>query len=355
VYFLQEGNEVVMKIGFFGKQTSFAQEMLRRLKLEESRDEFLTWQPGDKAPSTELEVIIAFGKVDSKDIEAQTELGLIQMASAGYEGVDVDGATKAGVWVGSAPTTKTGNGESVAEVAVLLMLAVSRQLNEELAFTHGGVLNRPEKREVNRALSGKTACIVGLGGIGDLLIERLRGFGMILTGVDDHPEHAPSGVRAYGHDELKVAAAEADYLVLAIPGTKENENLIDGTVLSGMKKNSVLINVARGTLVDEPALLAAVKSGHLYGAGLDVVKDEPVSEGNPLLMEPRIFVTPHIAGSTDLMLDGTVKYLGEVLARYRDGSRSEGLVNEPTNPRVPLRELLTESVFRNKALESTAV
>jgi phosphoglycerate dehydrogenase-like enzyme len=344
-----------MKIGFFGKQASFAQEMLRRLKLEESRDEFLTWQPGDKAPSTELEVIIAFGKVDSKDIEAQTELGLIQMASAGYEGVDVDGATKAGVWVGSAPTTKTGNGESVAEVAVLLMLAVSRQLNEELAFTHGGVLNRPEKREVNRALSGKTACIVGLGGIGDLLIERLRGFGMILTGVDDHPEHAPSGVRAYGHDELKVAAAEADYLVLAIPGTKENENLIDGTVLSGMKKNSVLINVARGTLVDEPALLAAVKSGHLYGAGLDVVKDEPVSEGNPLLMEPRIFVTPHIAGSTDLMLDGTVKYLGEVLARYRDGSRSEGLVNEPTNPRVPLRELLTESVFRNKALESTAV
>jgi phosphoglycerate dehydrogenase-like enzyme len=262
------------------------------------------------------------------------------MASAGYEGVDVDGATKAGVWVGSAPTTKTGNGESVAEVAVLLMLAVSRQLNEELAFTHGGVLNRPEKREVNRALSGKTACIVGLGGIGDLLIERLRGFGMILTGVDDHPEHAPNGVRGYGPDELKVAAAQADYLVLAIPGTKDNENLIDGTVMAGMKKNAVLVNVGRGTLVDETALLAAVKSGHLYGAGLDVVKDEPASEGNPLLAEPRIFVTPHIAGSTDLMLDGTVKYLGKVLARYRDGLLSEGFVNKPKNARVHLRESL---------------
>jgi phosphoglycerate dehydrogenase-like enzyme len=344
-----------MKIGYFGKQNSFALEMLRRLKLEHFRDEFLTWQPGDKAPSTDLEVIIAFGKVDSKDIEAQTKLGLIQMASAGYEGVDVDAATKAGVWVGSAPTTKTGNGESVAEVAVLLMLAVSRRLNEELALTQGSVQNRSEKWEVNRALSGKTACIVGLGGIGDLLIERLRGFGMILTGVDDHPEHAPNGVRAYGHDELKVAAAEADYLVLAIPGTKENENLIDGIVLAAMKKNSVLINVARGSLVDEPALLAAVKSGHLYGAGLDVVKDEPVSKGNPLLMEPRIFVTPHIAGSTDLMLDGTVKYLGEVLARYRDGLRSEGLVNEPRKPKVPLYESLTDSISRNKALESTAV
>src|SRR6202167_6491497 len=181
--------------------------MVRRLMSETSREGVLTWQPGNKAPSEELDVIIAFGKVDSKDIEAQTKLGLLQMASAGYEGVDVDAATKAGVWVGSAPTTKTGNGESVAEVAVLLMLAVSRRLNEELAFTHGRAQSRSDKWEENRALSGKTACIVGLGGIGDLLIERLWGFGMTLTGVDDHPEHAPNGVRAYGHDELKIAAA----------------------------------------------------------------------------------------------------------------------------------------------------
>jgi len=326
-----------MKIGFLGKQNAFALEMLRRLQCEHPEDEFSTWQPGDKAPSTELEVIFAFGKVDSKEIEAQTKLGLIQMASAGYEGVDVDAATQAGVWVGSAPTTKTGNGESVAELAVLLMLAVSRRLNEELALMQGHA-QVSAKPEVNRALFGKTACIVGLGGIGDLLIERLRGFGMILTGVDNHPEHAPNGVRGYGHDELKLAAAEADYLVLAIPGTKDNEDMIDGTVLAGMKKNAVLVNVGRGTLVDESALLAAVKSGHLYGAGLDVVKDEPVSEGNPLLMEPRIFVTPHIAGSTDLMLDGTVSYLGEILAEFRQGIRSGGIVNEPRNPRVPLRD-----------------
>jgi phosphoglycerate dehydrogenase-like enzyme len=109
-----------------------------------------------------------------------------------------------------------------------------------------------------------------------------------------------------------------------------------------MKEKAVLINVARGTLVDEPALLAAVKSGHLYGAGLDVVKDEPLSKANPLLTEPRIFVTPHIAGSTDVMLDGTAKYLRDVLAEYRDGLRSEGIVNEPTKPRVQLRERLTQ-------------
>jgi phosphoglycerate dehydrogenase-like enzyme len=343
-----------MKIGFFGKQNAFALEMLRRLQLDHSRDDFSPWQPGEEAPSTELEVIIAFDRVASTEIEAQAKLGLIQMASAGYEGVDVDAATEAGVWVGSAPTTKTGNGESVAEVAVLLMLAASRRLNEELSLTHGTPQNRSEKWQENMALFGKTACIVGLGGIGDLLIERLRGFGMILTGVDNHPERAPHGVRAYGHHELKVAAAAADYVVLAIPGTTDNENMIDGSVLAAMKKNAVLINVGRGILVDESALLAAVKSGHLFGAGLDVVKDEPVSEENPLLTEPRIFVTPHIAGSTDVMLDGTVRYLGEVLAEYRNGLRSAGIINDPITPRVLLREHSNGDKSHNKSSLVTA-
>ena len=237
----------------------------------------------------------------------------------------------------SAPTTKTGNGESVAELAVLLMLAVSRRLNEELAMTKGHA-QVSGKLEVNRTLFGKTACIVGLGGIGDFLIERLRGFGMTITGVDNHPEHAPNGVKGYGHDQLKLAAADADYLILAIPGTKDNENMIDMTVLAAMKQDAVLINVGRGSLVDESALLTAVKSGHLYGAGLDVVKDEPLSIGNPLLTESRIFITPHIGGGTDLMLDGTVSYLREVLAEFREGIRSKGIVNEPANPRVPLRK-----------------
>ena len=343
-----------MKIGFFGKQNAFALEMLRRLQLGHSRDDFSAWQPGEEAPSTELEVIIAFDRLAFTEIEAQAKLGLIQMASAGYEGVDVNSATKAGIWVCSAPTTKTGNGESVAEFAVLLMLAASRRLNEELSVTHGTAQKLCEKWQENRALFGKTACIVGLGGIGDLLIERLRGFGMILTGVDTHPEHAPIGVRAYGDDELTTAAADADYLILAIPGTKENENVIDETILAAMKKSAVLINVGRGTLVDEPALLAAVKSGRLFGAGLDVVKDEPVSEENPLLVEPRIFVTPHIAGSTDVMLDGTVTYLGEVLGEYRNGLRSAAIINNPIKPRVLLREPSSGDKAHNKSSLVTA-
>ncbi len=327
-----------MKIGYLGKQDSFAVEMLRQMKAGSPQDEFLTWLPGEKPPAMDLEVLLAVGKVGTEELEGQTKLGLLQTATAGYDGVDVEAATKAGIWVAAAPTTKTGNGESVAEFAVLLMLAASRRLNEELAFTRESEPARPDRPEGNMALYGKTVCIVGLGGIGDLLVDRLRGFGMVLTGVDKHPKQAPAGVKGYGSDELKVALAAADYVVLAVPGTEENENMIDAEALAAMKKDAVLVNVGRGILVEEPALLAAVKSGHLYGAGLDVVKDEPVNASNPLLAEQRIIVTPHVAGSTDVMLKGTVKYLGEVLAGYVNGIRPEGVVNEPKEPRVPLRK-----------------
>jgi phosphoglycerate dehydrogenase-like enzyme len=181
--------------------------------------------------------------------------------------------------------------------------------------------------------------LIGLGGIGDYLVERLRGFGMVLIGVDEHPEHAPAGVKVYGSEALKSALAVADYVVLAVPGTKENENMIDAEVLAAMKKGAVLVNVSRGILIDEPALLAAVKSGDLYAAGLDVVKNEPVKPFNLLLSDPQIFVTQHIAGSTDLMLEGTVKYLSEVVALYKRGVRPVGIVNEPRDPRIPLRKM----------------
>ncbi|HEY6847349.1 MAG TPA: NAD(P)-dependent oxidoreductase [Terracidiphilus sp.] len=327
-----------MKIGYLGKQDSFAVEMIRQMRVGHSQHEFLMWLPGEKAPSLDLDVLVAIGKVGPPEWEGQTRLGLLQTASAGFDGVDVEAATKAGIWVASAPTTKTGNGESVAEFAVMLMLAASRRLNEAVAFTRENSQSRSDKPEMSPALYGKTVCIVGLGGIGDFIVERLRGFGMVLTGVDKFPEHAPKGVMVHGTDKLAVALTNADYVVLAIPGTRENENIIDKSALAAVKKGAVLINVSRGILVDESALLAAVKSGHLYGAGLDVVKDEPVNPGNALLSNPRIVVTPHIAGSTDIMLEGTVNYLGEVLARYAEGILPEGVVNQPRHPRIFLRK-----------------
>ncbi len=325
-----------MKIAYLAPQDPFAEEMLNRLKAEGAQDEFLRWLSGDKAPALDIDVVISTGKVGAEQFDGLAKLGLLQTASAGYESVDVDAATKLGIWVGSAPTTKTGNGESVAEFALLLLLAAGRRLNEELSWTRANPETRKQHPEGNKALFGSTVCVVGLGGIGRLLVERLRGFGVTLLGVDTHPENAPKDVKAYCLNDLKQAVALADFVVLAVPGSKENENMIDAEVLASMKRDAVLVNVGRGTLIDEAALLAAVRSGHLYGAGLDVVKEEPVDASNPLLTEPRIVVTPHSAGSTDVMLAGTVRYLSEVLARYGQGLKPEGLVNQPKQPRVRL-------------------
>jgi phosphoglycerate dehydrogenase-like enzyme len=325
-----------VKIGYLGKQDSFAVALLKKLKQARGTDEWLTWLPGEQAPATDLDVLIGVGKIGEKEFAGQTKLGLVQTASAGYEGVDVGAASAQGIWVASAPTTRTGNGESVAEFAVLLMLAASRRLQAELAWVADRTRERP-KPEENKALFGKTACLVGLGGIGDLLAERLQGFGMVLTGVDKHPEHAPAGVKAYGIDQLKEALHEADYILLEIPGTMDNEDLVNGDALQSMKEGAILVNVGRGSLVDEGALLAAVRSGHLFGAGLDVVKREPLEAGNPLRGESSILVTPHIAGPTDLTLKGTARYLVEVLEGFEKGSKPAGVVNEPDSPRVSLQ------------------
>ena len=111
-----------MNIGYLGMKNSFSLEMVKRLEAKFAGDRFIEW-PGDEA---ELEVLIAMGPVKAEVFKEQAKFGLLQMASAGYDGVDVEAATEAGVWVASAPTGKTGNGESVAEHAVLLMLAAAR-------------------------------------------------------------------------------------------------------------------------------------------------------------------------------------------------------------------------------------
>jgi D-3-phosphoglycerate dehydrogenase len=185
-------------------------------------------------------------------------------------------------------------------------------------------------------LFGKGVCIVGFGGIGHELVERLRPFGVHFAIVDRHPEHAPSDATAYPAADLKVALKSADYVVLCIPATTANENLIDATALASMKRGAILINVARGTLVDESALDAALDSGRIRAVGLDVVRNEPPTTADPLVAAPHSFVTPHMAGGTDLTIEGTARYIGTVLDEFANGRRWKSLLNDPPKPRRPL-------------------
>jgi phosphoglycerate dehydrogenase-like enzyme len=188
-----------------------------------------------------------------------------------------------------------------------------------------------------QALFGRNVCIVGYGGIGRELVERLRPFGVHFTIVDEHPEHAPSDAVAYAAADLKVAIGDADYVVLCIPATAANENLIDAKMLASMKHGARLINISRGTLVDEGALKAALESGQISAVGLDVLRKEPPSTSDPLVEAPHSFVTPHMAGGTDLTMDGTARYVRTVVDALAKGQRWNSLLNDPPKPRRPLR------------------
>ena len=183
-----------------------------------------------------------------------------------------------------------------------------------------------------RELSGSRAAVVGYGGIGAEIGRRAHALGMRVTAVRAHPDR-PSGAevdRMVGPDELDDAVADAHYVVLALPETSESIGLVDEGFLAWMRQDAVLLNLSRGTLVEEPALVAALREGRLRGAALDVFATEPLPADSPLLALPGVLATPH-AGSvsprfwerqSDLMADNLARYLrGEPLVNLVDRER----------------------------------
>jgi phosphoglycerate dehydrogenase-like enzyme len=241
-------------------------------------------------------------------------------------------ASELGVWVAHVPSDVSGNAVSVAEHAVFLAMAVSRHLHLAAAALAAGKIATP----AGCTLFGKTACIIGLGNIGSRLAQRLHAFGVKLVGVS--PESVQiEGVsldESYLPADLATAVRSADYVFICASGAKQNRSLIDREILSAMKPGSFVVNVARGGMVDPAALLDALQSGHLAGAGLDVFADEPVNPDAPLLKHPNVVATPHIGGMTDLSMKQTLAVLRRDLDAYASGDRFHGLVNDPGHGRV---------------------
>jgi phosphoglycerate dehydrogenase-like enzyme len=319
-----------MKIAFLHTGNFFTSELLQKFRTTLAHHEVVEWISGQDAPAFDFDVLLAMGNVGRELLLVQPKLTLIQTASDGYEEVDIDAASELGIWVSYAPADLTGNATSVAEFAVLLLLGAARHLGEALTSIQGGHVRPPT---LNLSLSGKTVCIVGLGTIGQQLVERLRPFGVKMVATDEHPENAPADVTAYPADQLNTAVAHADFVVICVRASKDNENLINAAQLAAMKRGAILVNIARGMLIDEAALVDAVTHGQISAAGLDVLKNEPPDRKDPLLQLPRVLVTPHIAGLTDLMLDGTVSYISQVIEDFAAGKKPKSILNSPAKPR----------------------
>lgn len=285
--------------------------------------------------SRQADVVSPFGTpVDRAMIEAGA-FGLIQQFGVGLESVDIEAATECGVVVARLPADQTGNAASVAEVAVLLALAVLRRFDEARDALRSGRWSQP----LGRSLSGLGVLVVGLGGLGTAVVERLLGFGCDVLGVRARPElGAPVGVRSvFGPDRLADALRVSDVVICCAMFSGSNAQMFDAAAFAAMRPGSVFVNVARGGLVDEAALLDALESGRLAGAGLDVHAHEPADPSSALLRHPRVVATPHIAGLTDYTFSTSCRAFAENVRRWAAGEPLRWTVNSPGQPRASAR------------------
>jgi phosphoglycerate dehydrogenase-like enzyme len=305
-----------------------SQKLVQRLATLLPGIELVDSPPGAPiGPLPGVDALLAIGKVDRAAMQ-EGRFGFIQTVGTGYDHIDIAAANQLGIWVAHVPSSETGNAESVAEHAILLMLAVSRQL----PAAQNGLREGRWAQPVGHALLGKTACVVGLGSIGLAVAERLHSFAMKLSATRNNFEKgAPPYVRLYRQAQLAEALGDADYAILCLRAGPENTRLFDAEVLAAMKPGAILINIARGSLIDEDALLASLESRHVRGAGLDVFWEEPVDARHPLFHLPQVIATPHIAGVTDVNLARMFQLLAENLHRYHRGEMPRHLIN----PSIP--------------------
>jgi phosphoglycerate dehydrogenase-like enzyme len=248
--------------------------------------------------------------VSEELLNSAPKLRLRQQWGTGLEGVDFDACRKRGIAVCNTPSRGTGNAEGVAEIALLHLLLLARKYAFAQQNIQAGKMFSPRGVSLWR----KTACVVGLGNLGQTLAERLAGMGMRVRGVNRNPVDS-ARLEAMGVQEffplsrLREAVPGCRFVVAALALSDETRGLFDDGFFRSMDKDAFFVNVARGGLVKEDALLTALNERRIAGAGLDVLEDEPPHPGNPLLAHPSVTLTPHIGGVTDESVKGMFDFI----------------------------------------------
>ncbi|HEX3791181.1 MAG TPA: phosphoglycerate dehydrogenase [Pseudonocardiaceae bacterium] len=297
-------------------------------------------------------------QVDAEVLGATTQLKVVARAGVGLDNVDVPAATARGVLVVNAPTS---NIVSAAEHAIALLLAVARSVPAADSSLRGGEWKRSAFSGVE--LNGKTVGIVGLGKIGQLVGQRLAAFGTTLIAYDPYVSAARAaqlGIELVSLDDI---LTRSDVITVHLPKTPETKGLIGKDQLAKVKPGVLIVNAARGGLVDEDALAEALREGKVAGAGLDVYAKEPAT-ASPLFELPNTVVTPHIAASTAEAQDraGTDVARSVLLALAGDFvpdavNVQSGAVGEEVRPYLPLVQKLgtVVSALSSKAPVSVTV
>lgn len=235
--------------------------------------------------------------IDLPLLDTMPNLQFVSSVSVGVDHINVEALTRRRIPLGNTPGVLV---DSTADTAFALLLAAARRVAEGDRFIREGSWT-PETRWspdffLGKDVSGATLGIIGLGAIGQAMARRAAGFDMKVIGW------TPSGRNVPGVENVSLEAllSRSDFVSVHLALATQTHNLLDAAKIATMKPGAILVNTARGGIVDERALAAALNSGHLYAAGLDVFEREPVAIDNPLLQHPRVVVVPHIGSATTL-------------------------------------------------------
>jgi phosphoglycerate dehydrogenase-like enzyme len=272
-----------------------------------------------KARIAEAHVVVVSMMWRNEFAEIASKLQFIQSISAGLDQYDRDLLGRRGIRLASAAGV---NAEAVAQHAMALILALKRQLHtgrdNQAAKVWRGMISEIGAREDQ--LNGKTLLIVGIGRIGSGLARLAQAFEMRVIATRRDPSAGAQGAHAvYAHDRLPELLPQADIVALTCPLTPQTERLIDANAISLLKPSATLINVARGRVVDEEALIKALREKRLAAAGLDVTREEPLPAASPLWTMPNVLITPHTAGETQRYEDAVIDILLDNLERMWRG------------------------------------
>jgi len=272
------------------------------------------------AAAPEIEVLVIGGHFfDGRVAELlrtrARRLRFIQSFTAGYEGLQAHGVPP-GVVVANAGDSWS---PAVAEHGMALLLALVKCLPHAIINQSRGAWDRSQTARMG-SLEGQTLAIVGFGSIGHEFARRARPFGMRIVGLSRRAKPDPLADEVQPVSALNAVLARADVVLVAVPYSKDTHHLIGANELAACKRGAILINVARGGLVDPIALAAALASGRLGAAGTDVTEPEPLPAGDPLWGAPNLIITPHVAGASGPVgRDRLARFVAANVARFVAG------------------------------------
>ena len=269
---------------------------------------------------------------------------VIGLSSVGVDMVDVAAATRAGIVVTNTPDVFI---EEVADHAMMLLLAAARRTKQMDAFARGGGWHkgRPLLNHIPR-LMGQTLGLLSFGNVARCTAKRAKAFGMHVAAYDPYVSEltiSEHGVEPVAFGEL---LERSDYLSVHSPHNEETEHLLNATAFERMKEGVVIVNTARGPIIDEPALIAALQGGKVGAAGLDVLEQEPPAPDNPLLAMDNVLVTPHVASATSRMRPTARRRVGHEVAMVLRGKWPMSCVNPTVLPKTPLERWQPVSMQR---------